>query len=151
MAQHEAAGTTASEEYRAAASEYYKRFVCRLDPWPEFILRAKLALPVYETMWGDSEFSPTGNLQAYDRTDRLHELNVPTLFLCGRYDEATPEATADYHSRMPQSEMVIFEQSAHMPHAEETEQLTKEPAGFSLLSHSQADHPGQPSKNRLNR
>jgi proline iminopeptidase len=63
----------------------------------------------------------TGNLLHYDRTDRLSEMDIPTLFTCGRYDEATPAATAWYQSLLPGSELVVFEQSAHLPHLEETE------------------------------
>ena len=63
----------------------------------------------------------TGNLLNYDCTAHLGTIDVPTLFTCGRYDEATPETTAWYRSLLPNSEMVIFEQSAHMPHLEETE------------------------------
>lgn len=120
---HEAAGTTDSDEYDAAAMEYYKRHVCRLDPWPDAIMRTfeGAGHAVYKTMWGPSEFFMTGSLKDYDRTPRLHEIGVPTLFLCGRYDEATPEATAWYHSLLPGSELVVFEQSSHMPHLEESE------------------------------
>ncbi len=46
---------------------------------------------------------------------------MPTLFLCGRHDEATPEATAWYQSLVPGAELVIFEQSSHMPQLEEPE------------------------------
>jgi proline iminopeptidase len=120
---HEAAGTTASDEYESATMAFYQRHVCRLDPWPDALTRAvaRLSRPVYEYMQGPNEFVITGTLKDYDRTGRLHELTVPTLFLCGRYDEATPEATAWYHSLVPGSELVIFEHSSHMPHLEEPE------------------------------
>ena len=67
------------------------------------------------------EFYMTGNLLDYDRTPQLKEIDIPTLFTCGRYDEATPEATTWYQSLLPKSEIAIFEQSAHMAHLEETE------------------------------
>ena len=61
---HEAAGTTDSPEYEAATMVYYQRHVCRLDPWPEPLLRAVAGLgaPVYHAMWGPNEFYMTGNL-----------------------------------------------------------------------------------------
>ena len=31
---HEQAGTTDSEEYQAATMEFYRRHLCRSDPWP---------------------------------------------------------------------------------------------------------------------
>jgi proline iminopeptidase len=123
LERHEAAGTTDSKEYEAATMEFYRRHVCRLDPWPDPLVRtfATLALPVYTTMWGPSECYATGNLKDYDRTGRLHEITVPTLFTCGRYDESTPGATAWYQSLLPGSEIVVFEHSAHVAHLEETE------------------------------
>lgn len=70
-------------------------------------------------MQGPSEFSITGNLKDFDRTTRLHEINLPALFTCGKYDECTPSATAWYQSLLPGSEMRVFENSAHMTHLEE--------------------------------
>ncbi|HLX57869.1 MAG TPA: proline iminopeptidase-family hydrolase, partial [Ktedonobacteraceae bacterium] len=129
---HEAAGTTDSEDYQWATMEYYRRHICRLKPWPDSLERARAAegTVVYQTMWGPTEFFMTGNLLNYDRTARLHEINVPTLFTCGRYDEATPEATAWYQSFIPGSEMVCFEHSAHMPHLEETKGYLRVVRGF---------------------
>jgi proline iminopeptidase len=72
-------------------------------------------------MWGPSDLICVGNLKDYDRTGRMGEITVPTLFTCWRYDECTLAATAWYHELMPVSEMVVFEQSAHLPHLEEPE------------------------------
>src|SRR5205814_165311 len=76
---------------------------------------------VYNVMWGPAEFLLTGNLKDYDSAKRLGEIRIPTLFTCGRYDEATPETTAWYQSLLSGAEMAVFEGSAHMPHLEETE------------------------------
>ena len=124
---HEAAGTTAAAEYDAATMVFYRRHVCRLDPWPDALMRTftRLSQPVYHAMWGPSEFHATGTLRDYDRTERLHELTVPTLFLCGRYDEATPAATAWYQRLVAGSELVIFEHSSHMPQLEEPERYVQ--------------------------
>ncbi len=123
LRRHEAAGTTDSPEYQQAADVFNQRHLCRLQPAPDPLQRAVagMGLPVYRTMWGPSECNCTGNLKQYDRTGRLGEITVPTLFTVGRYDETTPAATAWYHELMPGSEMVVFEQSAHLPHLEEPE------------------------------
>jgi proline iminopeptidase len=120
---HEAAGTTGDPDYQAAKDMYYGRHVCRLRPIPAGYAQAIATTghDVYETMWGPSEFCATGTLLDYDRTDRLGEIAVPTLFTCGRFDEATPEATAWYASLIPGALVAVFEQSAHMPHLEEEE------------------------------
>jgi proline iminopeptidase len=119
----EAAGDFTSPKYLAATEVYYKNFVVRMDPLPDGIKHAmdNVSIPVYGTMWGPSEPMVTGNLKEYDRTGRLKEIKSPTLWTCGRYDEATPETVGYYHSLMPGSEFVVFEKSAHMSHWEEAD------------------------------
>lgn len=123
ICEHEAAGTTGSEEYKQACREYSRRYICRLDPRPECLTRmaGKPGDEVYEAMWGPSEFCLTGPLKDWDITDRLGEIKVPTLVFGGRYDEATPTITETVHRGIADSEWVIFENSAHFPHLEETE------------------------------
>ena len=118
---HEAAGNTACPEYIAAMLVYYKRHVCRMEPWPEELERtfAGEGHQVYETMWGPSEFTVTGSLRDFDRSGRLHEIDVQTLFTCGRYDEATPETVGWYRSLLPGAELTVFEESSHLAHLEE--------------------------------
>jgi proline-specific peptidase len=72
-------------------------------------------------MWGPSEFCVTGTLKDWDITNRLSEIRIPALVICGRYDEATPVLAETIHHGIPGSELVIFEYSAHFPHIEETE------------------------------
>lgn len=129
---HEAAGTTNTLRYRAATIEYYRLYLCRMDPWPEPMNRSHEASSgaVYREMWGPSELYTTGNLRDYDRSGRLREIAVPTLYTCGRYDEATPQATAWYSSLTPAARMLVFERSAHMPHLEETDAYLAALRGF---------------------
>lgn len=118
---HEEAGSLDSEEYQDAAMEFYRRYVCRLDPWPEPLMRSfgQLNGTIYERMQGPNEFVITGIHKDYDITGRLGEISVPTLFICGRHGETRPEETTLYHSMTPGSELVIFEESSHLPHLEE--------------------------------
>lgn len=122
---HEQQGTTDSQEYQDTMLVFYRRHVCRLDDWPECVTRTfeKLAQypEVYNTMNGPSEFHVIGTLKTWDITSRLHEITVPTLLLSGRYDEATPAIVETIHRGIPGSEWVLFENSSHMPHVEETE------------------------------
>ena len=60
-------------------------------------------------------------LRGYDRAGDLQRLKTPVLYACGRYDGATPEATAWYRDLTPGSEMIVFENSSHMPMNEEPE------------------------------
>lgn len=40
---------------------------------------------VYSTMWGPSEFCVTGNLKNWNRDSELSGLNIPCLFMTGKY------------------------------------------------------------------
>lgn len=123
LKQHEANKTTASQQYQKATQIYDRYYVCRLYPIPDSLIRASQGMghTVYQIMWGPAECYVTGNLKDYDRTAHLHEITLPTLFTCGRFDEASPETTAWYQSLVPNAEMVVFEQSAHMAHLEESQ------------------------------
>ena len=120
---HHEAGTTDSPEYKAAWRVFSLRHMCRLDPRPACWTRMadKPGDEVYSTMWGISETHITGTLKDWDVTGRLGGIRFPTLVLCGRYDEATPLLAETIHLGIPGSELVIFENSAHVPHLEETE------------------------------
>jgi L-proline amide hydrolase len=120
---HEAAGTTDSPEYLEATTAFYRRHVCRTDPWPDYVQRTldRLFEEVYLTMQGPNEFVITGTLSDWDVTDRLPEIDVPTLVTSGRYDEATPRIAQAVHEGIPGSEWALFEQSSHMAFVEETD------------------------------
>ena len=125
LLRHEGAGTTDDPAYEEAMMVFYRRHVCRLDPWPDCLNRTFEKIvqnpEVYNTMIGPSEFHVTGTLKDWDIVNRLGEIHVPTLVIGGRYDEATPAITETVHRGIPGSEWVIFESSSHMPHLEETE------------------------------
>jgi proline iminopeptidase len=117
---HEAAGTTSSAEYTEAKNQFNARHVCRIDPMPIAIQRTFLGFgaEVYGTMWGPSEFTATGTLKHYSAD--LNALKCPVLFLCGRYDEATPASVKKFAERVPGSKFQIFENSSHTAPLEET-------------------------------
>lgn len=80
---------------------------------------------VYRHMWGAGEFTSTGLLRDYDRSDRLGELKLPVLFLAGRNDEAAPDTIADFQARVPGAKMQVFENSAHATYRTETAEYIK--------------------------
>lgn len=117
IATHEAAGTTSSPEYQTAAMEFMLKYVFGMTP--PFPPEADSAVAgynpaVYETMWGPSEFSPTGNLRSFDRSATLAGLTIPVLFTAGRNDEARPETVERFAKTAQDAEVRIFEKSAHM-------------------------------------
>ncbi len=116
----EDAGEYSSSSYQDAMMEFYKIHVCRLDPWPECLNRSfeKLNFPMYEYMWGPSEFTVTGALKDYERVERLKEISIPVLFTCGYYDEATPATTRYYQRHLPGSKVLVIEDASHEHHLE---------------------------------
>lgn len=119
----ESTGNFESPEYESAIGAFYAEHLCRLNPWPDYVQRAlspeKMGEQVYLHMCGPSEFTITGTLRSYERVDRLKEIAPPTLFICGRYDEATPAATEYYHRNMPGSEFAVIENASHFAFAEQ--------------------------------
>jgi proline iminopeptidase len=85
---------------------------------------------VYRHMWGAGEFTATGLLRDYDRSDRLGELTLPVLFLAGRKDEAAPGTIADFQRRVPGARMKIFENSAHATYRTETAEYVRTVRAF---------------------
>ncbi|GMA63124.1 proline iminopeptidase-family hydrolase [Alicyclobacillus fastidiosus] len=123
----EATGNTDSAEYKQATEVYMKKHVCRVEVSAEERARrdAAFGAEVYNTMWGPSEFHATGTLKSYDRTNRLHEISIPTLFACGRYDEASPSSTEYYHSLVSGSAFHVFEESSHSAMREQPEEYLR--------------------------
>jgi proline-specific peptidase len=124
---HEEAGTTDDPAYEAAVREYLQRHLCRIDPWPDVVEESMrtMRLEVYNTMWGPNEMLPTGTLAGWDVTDRLGEIAVPTLVLCGRHDEATPHQAEVIAAGVPDTQLVIFEESAHLTTVEEPDRYVE--------------------------
>ena len=128
----ELTGNYDSAAYQEAIGEFYRRHVCRLEPWPEELNRTieKISVPVYLSMCGPSEFSVIGSLKDLELVDRLPEITVPALFTCGRYDESTPETTALYHRSLPGSEMMVLEDASHEHHLEKPDEYLAVVRGF---------------------
>jgi len=123
LLEHEKAGTTTSLEYVKAMRVFYDRHVCRV-PWPPEVKRSFAAIDedptVYFTMNGPSEFHVIGTIKTWSIIDRLDRILAPTLLLSGRHDEATEATVRPYAERIKDVRWVIFENSSHMPHVEET-------------------------------
>jgi proline-specific peptidase len=125
LAKHEAAGTTDDPEYEAAEEVFWRRHICRLDPLPACVQRARAAKSrkVYEALWGISEWNANGKLRNWDVRDRLAEIDVPTLVTSGRYDECTPKLAEDAQRGIPGAERVLFEDSSHTAYVEEPQRF----------------------------
>ena len=126
LREHEDAGTTDAPEYEEAVMVFYRRHLCRVDPWPDWFVECFQLLDanpeVYHSMNGPSEFHVIGTIRDWDITGRLGEIEAPTLIFSGRYDEVTPASTEAAHRLIPGSEYVVMEESSHMAQAEQPEE-----------------------------
>jgi L-proline amide hydrolase len=131
---HEEGGTTDDPEYEEASMVFYKRHVCRVEPWPDWVVECFAVLDanpeVYHSMNGPSEFHVVGTLRDWDIVSQLDRIEAPTLLFCGRYDEVTPATVELAHRAIPGSELVVMEESSHMSQAEEPEKTFELARGF---------------------
>lgn len=67
----------------------------------------------------------THEIPKYDVRPQLGEIAVPTLIVAGRHDWVTPVSQAEQLAAgIPGSELVVFEESGHMPFIEEQQGFT---------------------------
>ncbi len=149
---HEAAGSTDSKEYTQAMKVFYERHVCRVVPMPDEVARTFKAIEedptAYHTMNGPSEFHVIGTLSNWSIIDRLTAIDVATLLISGRHDEATPATVQPYADTIPGARWHIFEDSSHMPHVEETAACLKVVGDF--LEDADERATGRTGKTRAN-
>jgi L-proline amide hydrolase len=126
LTRHESLGSTDSSEYAAAMEVFYDRHVCRVLPRPDELARTFAAIAddptVYYTMNGPSEFHVIGTLKEWSVVDTAHRIQVPTLLISGRFDEATPATVQPFADAIPDVRWHIFEHSSHVPHIEERDE-----------------------------
>ena len=109
--------------YEEAVTEFYRRHLCRLDPWPRAVVDSvsQMDNQIYLTLNGPTEFDVIGPLGAWERTADLGRIRIPTLVTVGRYDEITPSCAQTIVAGIEGARLEIFEESAHMAHEEEPE------------------------------
>lgn len=82
------------------------------------------AWDVYREMWGsDGEFIVDGNLKEVEYLDRLSEIKVPTLIICGDHDESDPKMSQEMHEKIVGSKLVILPNSGHMTFVDQPEKF----------------------------
>jgi proline iminopeptidase len=101
--------------YQKVVAKVYSHTLCRLDPWPEPILRSERLMnnEIYTTMCGPDDLNVVGNLKNWDFWDRLHQISAPTLLLGGQYDEMAPEQLKRMSTMIPHSKLVICPDAGH--------------------------------------
>jgi len=111
---HEGEGSTDHEDYVAATEVFYSQFVTRGAAVEETRCEdAPRNALIYLQMWGPTEFHATGSLRDFDLTPRLAEIDVPTLFITGEYDEARPETIRAFAEAIPGAQIEVLPQVGH--------------------------------------
>jgi proline iminopeptidase len=95
--------------------QVYSRHLCRLQPWPEVLLRtfSHLNKQVYNTVQGPNEFVVTGNFKDWNRWGDLPQISIPTLIISGRHDTMNPQDIEKMGSLIPDSCVKICENGSH--------------------------------------
>jgi 3-oxoadipate enol-lactonase len=67
-----------------------------------------------------------GMAEREDQTQRLSQINVPTLIIVGREDPITPAADSEkMHQLITDSELVVIENASHVSNIEQPEQFNR--------------------------
>jgi proline iminopeptidase len=120
IAEHEERGTFDDPAYLEATTVFYRRFLCKLEPWPPELRRTfdHLGEGPYRVMWGPSEFTQTGNLRGSDLTPSLPRLGVPSLWVAGTEDEVSPARLASF-AQQARGRVAVVEGGTHCVHLEQ--------------------------------
>ena len=114
---HIAVRTFSGPEYREAEAVFNSRYLCRTTPCGGEKYRVDGPAgndAVYDYLWGENEFHASGKLKNYDISPRLGQIRVPTLMICGEFDEATPATCRKYAGMIAGSSTFIIPGAAHM-------------------------------------
>lgn len=126
-------GATDSKVYKEAVKKFYAKHVFRLKRRPAWAPPRILNYhgeKVYQYMWGPSEFCATGTLKTYDRSKDLSKIKVPTLFIVGQYDEATPETAKQFSRKIKGSEVSVIKGASHSVFTEKPKEAQKKLSAF---------------------
>lgn len=75
----------------------------------------------YQNAWGPNEYTPTGTLRNFNYTNRLQEINVPTLITSGTNDLCTPLIAKTMYDHLTNAYWHLFSHSRHMAFIDEHE------------------------------
>jgi proline iminopeptidase len=114
---YEKAGDYKSAEYQQVVLEQvYSRHICRLNPWPEPLLRSfgHLNERVYNSMQGPNELVITGSYKKWERWRDLPKIRTRALTMGARYDEMNPDDMRRMAKLMPNAQAWISDKGSHM-------------------------------------
>ena len=105
-----------SDEFKEVLDKYYYLYVFDKpnEESPECLRRVKPKTKSYSA-WGPCEFMPQGILKDYEYTEKLKNINVPTLILSREKDESTPlQNEVLYNNISNYKEKYLFKNARHL-------------------------------------
>lgn len=111
----EAEGKFDAPDYQAALGEFYGLYVWRRPVQADLDSTMSTAnQDIYMYMQGPSEFTVTGTLKRYDAKPFLKQINVPTLFVVGEFDEADVPTVRRHAALVPGARVTVIPGAAHI-------------------------------------
>ena len=113
---YEQSGFYEAPEYQKVLfDQLYSKHLCRLNPWPEPILRTirNLNQKVYNYLQGPNEFVVTGTIKNWDRWADLPRIGTRTLIMGAKYDEMPPDDLGKMADLMPNARAWISGKGSH--------------------------------------
>jgi L-proline amide hydrolase len=115
---YEKLGKFTHKDYLAANTAFAKLHIRQIPQLVDNPPKRKFGKHVYEAMWGPTEFTVRGSLKDWSVEKELHKINVPTFFINGENDEATPAMQRFMKSRVKGSQYHCIKGAAHTAFAE---------------------------------
>ena len=97
-------------KFDAAMSLYIQTFGARKHPLSADFdsTFSQNAQNIMEHLWGTSEFVANGTLKNYNRTNDLHKISIPVLYVIGDNDEVRLNTAKYYQSLTPASNVAVI-------------------------------------------
>jgi len=132
ITKHEKTGEFDNPEYAKALEEFQRRHTLRVSPAPDPLTYSDehLNREVGRVMFGPNLVEVTGNMRYWDVTERLGELRVPCLVMCGEHDFLSPKLHRVLHRKIRGSKLVILKGASHLSMWEKRDAYIKTVAGF---------------------
>jgi len=120
-------------DFLSAKRAYYIRHVIRKPKLYDSRKKTKQnsnGRKIYEYMWGKAEHHVSGTLINYERVGFLNRVKVPTLLICGEFDEATPQRGKQYSKLIPHAKFEVIKEASHAIFAEKPKILLNLTSAF---------------------
>jgi proline iminopeptidase len=106
--------------YIQVANRYGQKYMCRMSPPPLGFVQSlqRMNADALRSIKGGLLFYTTAQA-SFDVTHELGNIAAKTLVTCGGHDFLSPEMSAKIAQAIPNGELAVFDQSAHIPHYEQ--------------------------------